>query len=34
MLSFTLGILCGLVIGYGFGLLIGEWDKSIKNGRR
>ena len=34
MTMFLLGLLCGLVIGYGCGLLIGEWDDRIKNGGR
>jgi len=34
MAMFVLGISVGFVIGYGFGLIIGEWDKRIKDGGR
>jgi NhaP-type Na+/H+ or K+/H+ antiporter len=34
MTLFLIGLLCGFVIGYGAGLLIGEWDKRIKDGGR
>lgn len=34
MLMFILGLAAGFVVGYGVGLLMGEWDKRIKNGGR
>jgi len=34
MLTLLFGLLCGFVIGYGVGLLMGKWDDRIKNGGR
>jgi|GEM_PF-1374255 capsular polysaccharide biosynthesis protein len=33
MTMFFMGLLVGLVVGYGLGLFIDKWDKRIKNGR-
>jgi gas vesicle protein len=33
MTSFLFGIMIGFVVGYGVGLLMDKWDKSIKNDR-
>jgi len=33
MTMFFMGLLVGLVVGYGLGLFIDRWDKRIKNGR-
>jgi capsular polysaccharide biosynthesis protein len=30
---FLMGVLVGLVFGYGMGLLLDRWDKKIKNDR-
>jgi len=34
MTMFLIGLLIGFVFGYGAGLLIDRWDRSIKNGGR
>ena len=34
MFMFMLGLSAGFVVGYGLGLLMGEWDKRIKNDGR
>ena len=33
MTMFLMGLLVGLVVGYGMGLFADKWDKRIKNGR-
>jgi hypothetical protein len=33
MTMFLIGLLVGLVVGYGLGLFVDKWDKRIKNDR-
>jgi capsular polysaccharide biosynthesis protein len=33
MTMFLMGLLVGLVVGYGLGLFVDKWDKRIKNDR-
>ena len=34
MITFMFGVICGLAVGYFFGLFIDELDRTIKNDRK
>lgn len=34
MIEFSLGAICGIAVGYFFGLFIDKLDRNIKNDRR